>query len=342
MREAIESHGGTVFQIIGDAFAAAFHTAPDALNAAVDAQRALQREPWSPAAIKVRMGISTGMAQARELDPVAGGYSGYSTLARAQRVMSSAYAGQILVSNASAELLRGELPSGDLAAGITLRDMGEHRLKGILNLERLWQVLAPDLPQEFPALATLNAIPNNLPVQTSAFVGREQELAAINALLADSHNRLVTIVAPGGMGKTRLAVEVASRIFPAFPQGVYFVALDRVSSADLIVQTVAEVLPISLSSKEDPLSRITDYLRDKAVLMVMDNYEHVLDGVGFVQEILRAAPRVQILATSRAKLNLMSETAFNIGGLTIDASSPEKNERDTALRRAGQADAARL
>lgn len=144
-------------------------------------------------------------------------------------------------------------------------------------------------------------------------------------MLSDVNNRLITLVAPGGMGKTRLSLEAAGRMVQAFPQGIYFVALDRISSADMMVQAVAEVLPISLASNEEPKSRIVDYLRDKTILLVMDNFEHVLEGATFVQDILRAAPRVQILASSRAKLNLTGETVFNIEGLTVGDGSPEKN-----------------
>jgi len=182
-----------------------------------------------------------------------------------------------------------------------------------------------DKPVGGSSPASAGAAPDNLPAQVTAFIGRETELASIKALLSDIHNRLVTIVAPGGMGKTRLALEAAGQISQAFPQGVYFIALDRLSTADLIVQAVADVLPISLSSKEDPKSRIVDYLHDKTTLLVMDNFEHVLDGAAFVQDILGAAPRVQFLATSRAKLNLTSETLFNIDGLTVDEVSLEKN-----------------
>src|SRR5512135_2961602 len=320
LHQAIGVHRGFVFQISGDAFCAAFFTASDALQAALDAQRSLQHEAWQPAPIKVRMGLHTGAAQAGAIEDRAGGYVGYLTLTRVQRVMSAAYGGQVLLSNPTAELLHGQLP-----AGVTLRDMQEHRLKGLSQPEHLWQLVAAGLTAEFPALKSLTTLPNNLPVQLTSFIGRETELASINALLSDVHNRLITIVAPGGMGKTRLALEAAGQLVQAFPQGVYFVALDRITSADLIVQTVAEVLPISLASKEDPKSRIIDYLRDKAILLVMDNFEHVLDGANFVQDILRAAPGVQILATSRAKLNLMGETIFNIEGLTVGESSLEKN-----------------
>ena len=162
---------GHVFQIIGDAFCVAFHTAGEALDAALEAQRRLQAEKWGETPIKVRMGINTGAAQAGSNADGSGGYTGYSTMARTQRVMSTAYGEQILLSNTSADLLLGELP-----AGVTLRDMKEHRLKGLLNPEHLWQVVAPDLAQDFPALQTLNSIPNNLPLQLTSFIGREKEI----------------------------------------------------------------------------------------------------------------------------------------------------------------------
>src|SRR5215216_379932 len=319
LNQAITNHDGFTFQIVGDSFFVAFHNANDALNSAMDIQRALHQEAWSPAPIKVRMGIHTGTAQLQ--DPSKSPrYSGYAALATSQRIMSAGHGGQILLSQITADLTSDQLPTGS-----QLIDMGERRLKDITQPVRLYQITAPDLPSEFAPLHAAEVVNHNLPTQLTAFIGRETELASLKALLADDHNRLITLVAPGGMGKTRLSLEAAEQMVQAFPQGIYFVALDRISSADLIVQTVAEVLPISLSSNEDPKSRIMEYLRDKAVLLVMDNFEHVLDGATFVQDILRAAPRVQILATSRAKLNLMGETIFNIEGLTVGESRLEKN-----------------
>src|SRR5512136_156264 len=150
LHQAIQAHNGHVFQITGDAFCAAFYTAGDALQATLEAQRSLQHEAWQPAPIKVRMGLHTGAAQVGAIEDRAGGYAGYLTLTRVQRVMSTAHGGQVLLSNSTAELVRAELPEA-----VTLRDMGEHRLKGLLNLEHLWQVVAPDLPADFPPLATL-------------------------------------------------------------------------------------------------------------------------------------------------------------------------------------------
>ncbi|HZM24906.1 MAG TPA: tetratricopeptide repeat protein, partial [Anaerolineales bacterium] len=182
-----------------------------------------------------------------------------------------------------------------------------------------------DLPSDFAPLRAGEVVNHNLPTQLTTFIGRETEMASLKALVADSNNRLITLVAPGGMGKTRLSLEVARQMIQEFSQGLYFVALDRIKSADMIVQSVAEVLPISLASNEDPKSRVVDYLRDKQILLVMDNFEHVLEGAAFVQDILKAAPLIQILATSRIKLNLTGETVFNIEGLTVDNRSVEKN-----------------
>jgi predicted ATPase/class 3 adenylate cyclase len=316
--QAIKAHTGFTFEIIGDSFAVAFHNATDALAAALEIQHDLYKETWSPAPIKVRIGIHTGTA---ELKDASGSqpYSGYTTLATAQRIMSAGNGGQILLSQISADLIRDELPTG-----VQLADMHERRLKDLTQPMRLYQVTAPDLPSEFPPLRTEEVVHHNLPSQLTAFVGRETELASLHALLSDSRNRLVTLVAPGGMGKTRLSLEAARQVVHLFPQGIYFVALDRITVADMIVQAVAEVLPISLASKEDPKSRIMDYLRDKAILLVMDNFEHVLDGATFVQDMLQAGLHVQVLASSRVKLNLMGETVFNIEGLGVGDKSSEE------------------
>lgn len=340
LNHAIAAHNGYIFQIVGDSYAVAFHNASDALNAALDSQRALYQEAWSPAPVKVRMGIHTGAAQLRPVSTTPR-YEGYATLAMSQRIMSAGHGGQILLSQTSADLVGDRVPGG-----VRLVDMRERRLKDIAHSVHLYQASAPDLPSEFAPLASVEQVHHNLPSEFTPFIGREMELKALQTLLGDSSrtqfaNRLVTIVAQGGMGKTRLALQVATQMLQAFPQGLYFVALDRITSAELIVQSVAAVLPISLASNEDPKTRVLDYLRDKAVLLVLDNMEHLLsnqnspglsnnfehvpDGAAFVQEILTAAPHVQILVTSRVRLNLMSETVFNIGGLTIGAAEIEQN-----------------
>src|SRR5215212_6529746 len=178
LQSAMDLHNGYVFQIIGDAFCAAFHSTNDGIRAAIEAQRQLQNENWGETSIKVRMGIHTGEAEKREND-----YRGYLTLAKVQRVMSVAYGGQILLSNASAELIHNELQEG-----IMLRNLKEHRLKGLPGPERLWQAVTPNLQQDFPPLQSLKEIPNNLPVQLTMFIGREREVEQIKKRL--EKNRL--------------------------------------------------------------------------------------------------------------------------------------------------------
>jgi class 3 adenylate cyclase len=204
LHAAIAGYNGYVFQIIGDAFCGAFHTISSGLNAAVEAQRKLVHEDWGDKPVKVRMGLHTGSAELYEND-----YRGYLTMAKVQRVMSVAYGGQILLSNASAELVHDELEQG-----ITLRDMKEHLLKGLPAPERLWQVVAPDLQQDFPPLVSLHEIPNNLPFQMTSFIGREKEVEQVKHRL--ERNRLVTLTGSGGIGKTRLSLQVASDLLEEY------------------------------------------------------------------------------------------------------------------------------
>ncbi|MGE5264534.1 MAG: ATP-binding protein, partial [Acidobacteriota bacterium] len=311
VREAVERHQGHVFQIIGDAICAAFRTAPDALNAAVEAQRALLRETWSPAAIRVRMGIHTGIAQAGTVDVITGGYSGYSTLARVQRVMATAHAEQILLSNTTAELLRGELP-----AGIAMRDLGEHRLKGILNPERLWQVIAPDLPQDFAPLQTLNAIPNNLPIQLTSFVGREKEIVQLKHQLTTT--RLLTLTGSGGTGKTRLSLQVAAEVLDTFKDGVWFVELAPVADPALLPQTVAFALGVPEQPGRAILDLLIDHVRAKQLLLILDNCEHLIDACAkLVDKLLRAAPDLKIVTSSREDLGIAGETVHRVPSLSV-------------------------
>jgi len=197
LQSAIDAHNGCIFQMVGDAFCAAFSTVGDGLKAAVEAQRRLQQEDWGKTPLKVRMGLHTGSVEVHGND-----YHGYLTLAKAQRIMSVAHGGQVLVSNASAELLHHELP-----AEILLSDRKEHRLRGLPGLERLWQMVAPGLQHDFPPLQSLSDTPNNLPAQLTSFIGRRKELEDVRKLL--QHTPLLTLIGPGGTGKTRLSIQVA-------------------------------------------------------------------------------------------------------------------------------------
>jgi predicted ATPase/class 3 adenylate cyclase len=311
LHSAIQANNGHVFQIIGDAFCAAFHTAGEALQASIAVQHGLLAEDWGETSIQVRMGINTGAAQAGSNADGSGGYTGYSTLARTQRVMSTAYGGQILLSNTSAELLLGELP-----AGVSLRDMKENRLKGLLNPEHLWQAVATGLPQDFPALQTLNSIPNNLPIQLTSFIGREQEIAEINRLV--EHNRLVTLTGSGGVGKTRHSLQVAAEVLDTFAEGTWLVELATVSSPELVPQALASVLSVHEDQARPLMTALQDHLQPKTILLLFDNCEHLLEACAQLADgLLHACPHLKILVSSREALGMAGEVSFRVPSLSL-------------------------
>jgi len=304
LQSAMDAHKGYVFQIIGDAFCVAFHTTSDGLNAAIDAQHKLQTEDWGETPIKVRMGLHTGSAERRETD-----YRGYLTMAKVQRVMSVAYGEQILLSNTSADLIHDELPEG-----ITLRDMKEHRLKGWTTSEHLWQVVATDLRQDFPSLSTLNIIPNNLPVQMTSFVGREQEIAEIKQLLAKT--RLVTLTGSGGTGKTRLSLQVATEVIDRFKDGAWLIEFAPITDPTLVPNTVASILGVREESGRPLMTTLMDWLNDRELLIIFDNCEHLLDACArFTDSVLHVSRTTRILASSREALGIAGETAYRVPSL---------------------------
>jgi predicted ATPase/class 3 adenylate cyclase len=311
LHQAIQACGGFIFQIVGDAFCTAFYTAPDALNAALAAQRSLQYEDWDPATVLVRMGIHTGGAQASVAEDGSVGYSGYLTLARTQSVMSGAHGGQVLLSNASAELVRGHLPEG-----VLLRDMGEHRLKGEMTLERLWQPVAGDLRADFPPLKSLSLIPNNLPVQLTSFVGREHELSQTKDLLASTH--LLTLIGPGGTGKTRLGLQLAAEVFPEFADGAWLVELAPLADPALLLQTVAATLGLREIPGVPLQDLVIDYLCARRLLLILDNCEHLVEAcAGLTEALLRHCTHLKIIASSREALGIAGETVYRVPPLTL-------------------------
>jgi predicted ATPase/class 3 adenylate cyclase len=320
LHQSIEAHDGVVFQIIGDAFACAFHTSTDAVSAALQAQRRLLQETWHPAPVRVRMGIHTGTAQAVATRDNTEGYEGYLTLTRVQRVMSVAHGGQVLLSSASAELLRGQLP-----AGVTMRDMGEHRLKGLVNPEHLWQLTVPDLPSEFPALRSFNYIPNNLPVQPTALIGRENELAEIVKRLSSEAARLLTLTGPGGIGKTRMALQAAAELIEQFADGVYFVDLAPIRDPEAVPSAIAQTLGLRETSGRLPLDELKGQLQVKQMLLLLDNFEQVTGAAPRVVELLRDCPKLKLLVTSREALHVRSEYVYPIPPLempSVDLKKP--------------------
>ncbi len=306
LREAIENNNGFVFQIIGDAFCAAFYKAGEALKAAVKTQQELQNEPWGEATIYVRMGIHTGEAEFEGNE-----YRGYTTLSFVQRLMSAGHGGQILISDTTENLLREQLP-----VNISLRDMGMQKFAGLPFPTRIFQVIAPDLPTEFPPLRTIDNLPNNLPTQLTSFVGREKELADVRMLL---HNaRLLTLIGPGGTGKTRLSIQAASELLDQYPDGVWFVELAPILDSLLLPRATAIVIGLRDEPQRPVIDMLCDYLRAKQMLIILDNCEHLVDACArMADSILHAAPDTRFLTSSREALGIGGEVTYRVPSLGL-------------------------
>jgi predicted ATPase/class 3 adenylate cyclase/DNA-binding CsgD family transcriptional regulator len=291
----------------GDAFLVAFARTTDAVSAAVDAQRALVSHPWPQGVIvRVRMGMHTGEPQ-----QTAEGYVGLD-VHRAARVMSAGHGGQVLLSQASCSLVEQDLPEG-----VSLRDLGKHRLKDLGRPIHLFQLVISDLAADFPPLHTLESFPNNLPVQPTPFLGREDEVAAIVDLLSRSDVRLVTLTGPGGTGKTRLALQVAADVSELFASGVFFVNLAPLSDPALVVPTIAETLAIREGSDRTLLERLTEELRPQQMLLLLDNFEQVVSAAEQVAALLAACPQLKVLVTSREVLHVRAEHEFPVPSLIV-------------------------
>jgi predicted ATPase/class 3 adenylate cyclase len=307
VRAAIVEHGGHVVKTMGDAFHAAFSRAPDAVAAAMDAQRRLQAEAWGEiVSLPVRMSLHTGAAQERD-----GDYYG-NVLNRAARILSAGHGGQVLLSQATYDLIRDEVPEGT-----KLIDLGEHRLKDLTRPERIFQLVAPDLPSEFPPPKSLEGHRHNLPVHPTVLLGRDKELVQIRELLSRDDVRLVTLTGPGGTGKTRLSLEVAADLIDSFTDGVFFVALAPITHADLVAPTIAQPLGIRELGGRSILDGLREYLRDRRLLLVLDNFEQVLPAATVVADLLGCCPHLKILVTSRAVLHLRGEREYAVPPLAL-------------------------
>src|SRR3954471_18929816 len=249
IRSAIQQHGGHVVKTMGDAFHAVFVRAPDAVASALEAQLRLQAEPWGEIGpIRVRMAVHTGTAEERD-----GDYYG-PPLNRAARLLATGHGGQVLLSDVTAGLVRD-----DLRGGVQLLDLGEHRLKDLIRPEHVFQVVAPGLPAQFPALASLDARPNNLPLHATPLLGRERELAVARDRLLRDDVRLLTLVGPGGTGKTRLSLQLAADVSDRFLDGTFFVALAPISDPDLVASTVAQTLGVRDGGGRPLLDGLKEY-----------------------------------------------------------------------------------
>ena len=306
LRAAIAGGNGWEVSTEGDAFFAVFPTPRDAVRAVTRAQRELAAEPWSGGdAVRVRMGVHTG-----EGILAGDSYLGLD-VNRTARIAAAAHGGQALLSDATRGLVDRSLPPG-----LGLRDLGLHRLKDLTRPEHLHQLVIDGLEQDFPPPRTLDARPHNLPTQLTRFIGRDQQISRIRELLAT--NRLVTLTGPGGIGKTRLGLQVAADALTDFRDGAFFVDLSALIDPELVAPEIAAALRLRAEPGRDVLDILGDHLREKELLLVLDNFEQVLDaGTSVVEPLLRASPGLKALVTSRVPLHLYGEHEYPVPSLEL-------------------------
>lgn len=319
VRDAIEAHGGYVFKTVGDAFCSAFGMATTALAAARAAQEALSEEDFSSVeGLPVRMALHTGHVEERD-----GDYLG-SAVNRAARLLAIGHGGQVLVSHAAADLVQDAMPPE-----IDLRDLGAHRLKDLTRAERVYQLVAPGLIESFPALRSIEHMPNNLPQQITSFVGRENELQEIEALL--EQHRLVTLVGMGGSGKTRCAIQTGAELLDRFIDGVWLIDLAPLSDPSLVVAEIAQMLGVRELPNHPLLEALLAFLERRRLLLILDNCEHVIGDVRRVAAgILRGGAGVSVLATSRENLSIAGEHVFRLPSLSLPAATALFTDRARA------------
>jgi predicted ATPase/class 3 adenylate cyclase len=323
VRAAVESNRGTVVKMIGDGVHAAFDDPLAALSATLAIQCALvDPSTTNGVALRVRCGLHVGVVERRDND-----YFG-SPVNRAARIVSVAHGGQILLSQAMVDCVREHLP-----ARISLRDLGRVRLKDLATPEHVYQLVHPQLRQDFPALRSLEATPNNLPQQLTSFIGRERDLADVKRLLAQ--NRLLTLVGAGGIGKTRLSLQVAADTLDAYPDGVWLVEFGAITDPLLVPTSVAQVLGVQERPDTTVTYTLCSHLKSRQLLLVLDNCEHLIDACATLADALLAeAPRVRILASSRQPLQVGGEQRFALPPLSLPQfdASPESLARAEAVQ----------
>jgi predicted ATPase/class 3 adenylate cyclase/tetratricopeptide (TPR) repeat protein len=307
LRTACSEHHGHEVDTQGDGFFVVFVRAREAMLATVAAQHALSTHSWPEGkAVRVRMGLHTG-----EPSLIGEGYVGLD-VHYAARIMQAAHGGQILLSQTTHDLIEHELPFG-----VSLRDLGKHRLKDLQHPAHLYQLVIVGLPADFPPLKTLDSRPNNLPAQLTPLIGREKEGAAVQNLLQREDVRLVTLTGPGGTGKTRLGLQVAAEISDLFPDGVYFVNLAPLSDPTLVVSTIAQTLDLKETGEQALLDLLKEYLRDKHILLLLDNFEQVVSAALQVVDLLATCAKLKVIVTSRAVLLVRGEHEFPVSSLTV-------------------------
>ncbi|TMG21470.1 MAG: adenylate/guanylate cyclase domain-containing protein [Chloroflexi bacterium] len=310
LREAFRSNEGRELRTEGDSFFCVFASALDACHAAAAAQQSFAEHRWPEGgALRVRIGLHTGEA------PLMGDeYIGLD-VHHAARIAGAAYGGQVLVSEATQALVAGRLPER-----LQLRDLGLHRLRDLAGTEHLYQLLVEGVPDVFPALRTLDGTPNNLPTQLTSFVGRSEMVARAKRLVETS--RLLTLTGPGGIGKTRLSLQVAAETFDQFPDGVYFIALSAVRDPEVIPSVIAQAIGIPMTGNRLPLDMVIEHLRNRKTLLVIDNFEQLLpEAAGFPSTLLQASPNLKVIVSSRAPLRAYGEHEFPVEPLLIPDST---------------------
>jgi predicted ATPase/class 3 adenylate cyclase len=320
LRDAVEQSGGRVVKGTGDGLMAVFEVAADGANACLAAQRGLTDVPWGETGpLRVRMGVHAG-----EAEPRGGDFYG-PAVNRTARIMGVAHGGQVLLSERAAGLCLKQLPPE-----AELRDLGEHRLKDLFQPEHIFQLVHPSLPREFPPLQTLGHRPNNLPTQASEFLGREKQLAAIRDLLEATGVRLVTLTGPGGIGKTRLALQAAADQIDLFEDGVYFVDLSSVRHEDELFESVIRAVGLGGIGEESLLEALKEQLRPRHVLLVLDNFEQVMTAAEAVSDLLQQCSALKVMVTSREPLRVRGEHVLGVPPLSLPNGAPGTLTADAA------------
>jgi predicted ATPase/class 3 adenylate cyclase len=305
--EVVARHDGAIFETVGDAVYAAFSQPRDAVTAALEVQQGLRSEDWGEVGrLAVRIAIHSGPVERR------GDHYFGPALFRCARLQALGYGEQTLLSAVTAQMVAAALPPG-----ATLRDLGQHRLKDLGEPEQVFQLNHPDLRAEFPSLKSLDSHPNNLPLELSTFVGRDAEIASVSELLQG--HRLVTLTGPGGIGKTRLALQVAAERFERYTDGVFLVDLAAVREPALVTLKIATTLGLREEPATPLATALHDHCRGKELLLVLDNFEHLLAAAPAVADLLSVAPALRVLVTSRAPLHIRGERTYSVPPLTSDA-----------------------